>query len=277
MNIAEGKEREFRHKDYLQFLQRVWAQSKHGHANYTSESGDVPFDPRCRLISYKSLQRVNSQGLKEIIFHSVLQTIKDFWMGRTKARTRKQVYIFCNITLAKLRNWKTKRVQIIQGEHKNTPWIQSVTKSKLTGIFLQNWWLQLHKLIQFHVVSPTLNGPPSCYSANIDAIIYLGPDSLQHIQRDRVDSCSETDGRPECPFLWSQMQPLSMKFLCHFKMDLLVGGSTLNLSLKARCTLKNTVCFMKIQHAPATLLWSERHLAFHCSLAAGGNIKNFLS
>jgi hypothetical protein len=52
---------------------------------------------------------------------------------------------------------------VIQGEHKNTPWFQVVIKSKLTGIFLQNWWLQLHKLIQFHVVSHTLNVPPSCY------------------------------------------------------------------------------------------------------------------
>ena len=59
----------------------------------------------------------------------------------------------------------------IQGQHTNTPWFQVVIKSKLTGIFLQNWWLQLHKLIQFHVVSHTLNVPPSCYSANIDAII----------------------------------------------------------------------------------------------------------
>ena len=59
----------------------------------------------------------------------------------------------------------------IQGEHPNTPWIQVVIKSKLTGIFLQNWWLQLHKLLQFHVVWHTLNVPPSCYSANIDAII----------------------------------------------------------------------------------------------------------
>jgi len=66
-----------------------------------------------------------------------------------------------------------------------------VIKSKLTGIFLQNWWLQLHILIQFHVVSHTLNVPPFCYSANIDAIIWLGPDALQHIQRDRVDSCSD--------------------------------------------------------------------------------------
>ena len=60
---------------------------------------------------------------------------------------------------------------ILQGEYKNTPWFQVVIKSKLTGIFLQNWWLQMHKLIQFHVVSHTLNVPPSCYSANIDAII----------------------------------------------------------------------------------------------------------
>jgi len=35
-----------------------------------------------------------------------------------------------------------------------------------------------------------------------------------------------------------------MKFLCHFKMDLLVGGSTLNLSLKARCTV--TTLFYEI-------------------------------
>ena len=39
----------------------------------------------------------------------------------------------------------------------------------------------------------------------------------------------------------------------------------------------NTVCFMKFQHAPAALLWNECHLAFHCPLAAGGKIKNFLS
>jgi len=59
----------------------------------------------------------------------------------------------------------------------------------------------------------------------------------------RSTSCSETDGRPEYPFLWSQMHPLSMKFLCHFKMDLLVGGSTLNLSLKARCTVTTLFVF----------------------------------
>jgi len=35
---------------------------------------------------------------------------------------------------------------IVQGEHKNTPLFQVVIKLKLIGIFLQNWWLQLHKL-----------------------------------------------------------------------------------------------------------------------------------
>jgi hypothetical protein len=40
-------------------------QSRHVHTNYTSESGDVLFAPRCRFISYKSSQRVYSQGLKE--------------------------------------------------------------------------------------------------------------------------------------------------------------------------------------------------------------------
>jgi hypothetical protein len=32
--------------------------------------------------------------------------------------------------------------------------------------------------------------------------------------------------------------------------------------------------YMKFHHAPVALLWSERHLAFHCPLAAGGKIKN---
>jgi len=36
------------------------------------------------------------------------------------------------------------QLDLIHGEHKNTPWFQVVIKSKLTGIFLQNWWLQLH-------------------------------------------------------------------------------------------------------------------------------------
>ena len=62
-------------------------------------------------------------------------------------------------------------ITVIQSEHKNTPRFQVIIKSKLTGIFLQNWWLQLHELIQFHVVTQKLNVPPSCYSANFDAIM----------------------------------------------------------------------------------------------------------
>ena len=65
--------------------------------------------------------------------------------------------------------YKLVRTQL-QGEHKNTPWFQAVIKSELTGIFLQNWWLQLHKLIQFHVVSHTMC-PPLVNRHNIDAII----------------------------------------------------------------------------------------------------------
>ena len=169
----------------------------------------------------------------------------------------------------------------IQSEHKNTHWFQVVIKSKLTGIFLQNWWLQLHKLVQFHVVSHTLNVPP---------LLLLGKHRCDNLARTRLSAvypawpswqrsttCSETDGRPECPFLWLQMHPLSIKFLCHFKMDLLVGGSTLNLRLKARCTVTTLFCFMKFQHAPAALLRSERHLAFHCPLAGGRKFKNVLS
>jgi hypothetical protein len=48
-------------------------------------------------------------------------------------------------------------IKTVQSEHKNTPRFQAVIKSKLTGIFLQNWWLQLHKPIQFYVVWNTLN------------------------------------------------------------------------------------------------------------------------
>jgi hypothetical protein len=37
----------------------------------------------------------------------------------------------------------------------------------------------------------------------------------------------------------------------------------------------NTVCFSKFQHAPAALLWGERHLGFHCPLAVGGVHRDF--
>jgi len=53
----------------------------------------------------------------------------------------------------------TGNLRIIQGEHKNTSWFQVVIKLKLHGIFLQNWWLQLHKLIQFHVVFLSTTNP----------------------------------------------------------------------------------------------------------------------
>ena len=81
---------EIRYKEYLHFLSRVWVQSKHGQANYTSESGDAPFAPRCRFTSYKSSQRVISQGLIRRIFHCVLPTTKDIRMCWTSARIRKQ-------------------------------------------------------------------------------------------------------------------------------------------------------------------------------------------
>jgi hypothetical protein len=51
--------------------------------SYTSESRNLTFAPTWRLISYKTSQRVNSQGLIGIIFHCVLQTVKDIRMGRT--------------------------------------------------------------------------------------------------------------------------------------------------------------------------------------------------
>ena len=48
---------------------------------------------------------------------------------------------------------------------------------------------------------------------------------------------SNTDVRPEYPFLRSQMHPFSLKSLYHFKMNLLVGGFTWCMRLKARCTV----------------------------------------
>jgi hypothetical protein len=71
------------------------------------------------------------------------------------------------------------------------------------------------------------------------------------------------------------MHPFSMKLLYHFKMDLLVGGSTLNLRLKSRCTVTTLLYFSKFKHAPAALLWGERHLGFRCPLAVGGVHRDF--
>jgi hypothetical protein len=52
-------------------------------SSYTSESRDVTFATRWRLISYKSSQLVNSQGLTGITFQCLLQTVKDIRLGRT--------------------------------------------------------------------------------------------------------------------------------------------------------------------------------------------------
>jgi hypothetical protein len=74
-------------------------------------------------------------------------------------------------------------VEQIQGEHKNTPWFQVVVKSKLTGIFLQNWWLQLHKLIQFHVVSHTHSMcPPSCWLTLSILIVVSNVTGMAHLK-----------------------------------------------------------------------------------------------
>ena len=54
------------------------------------------------------------------------------------------------------------------------------------------------------------------------------------------------------------MHPLSMKFLCHFKMDLLVCGSTLNLRSKVSCTV--TILFI--------LWYSSAHQPRCCEVSA---------
>jgi len=69
----------------------------------------------------------------------------------------------------------------MQGEHKNTPRVQVVIKSKFTGIFLQNWWLQLHKLIQFHAVSHTLNVPTP-------PLLLLGKHRCDNLARTRLSA-----------------------------------------------------------------------------------------
>jgi len=125
-------------------------------------------------------------------------------------------------------------LKTIQGEHKNTPWFQIVIKSKLAGIFIQNWWLQLQKLIVSCGITHTQCAP----------LLLLGKHRCDNLASSdqtlgSISSVTELTAAvmPECPFLWSQMHPLLMKFLCHLKMDSLVGGSTLNLRLKACCTV----------------------------------------
>jgi len=165
----------------------------------------------------------------------------------------------------------------IQGEHKNTHWFQVVTKSKLTGIFLQNWWLQLHKLIQFHVVSHTLNVPP---------FLSLGKHRCDNLARTRLSAAY---------LAWPSWQLLRDRRSAWMSLSLITDESSFNeipvplqnglvsrrihikFAFESTLLSHNTVCFMKFQHAPAALLWSERLLAFHCPLAAGGKIKNLLS
>jgi len=156
----------------------------------------------------------------------------------------------------------------IQVEYKNTPWFQVVIKSKLTGIFLQNWWLQFHKLIEFHVVSHTLNVPLSLLSKH--RCVYLA----------RTKHSAAYPAWASWQLQWCfpaahpRLRVVEVHRLCPSRTP---KGIHIKFEFESTLHSHKTVCFMKFQHAPAALLWSERHLAFHCSLAAGGKIKNVLS
>ena len=165
-------------------------------------------------------------------------------------------------------------LKTIQGEHKNTPWFQIVIKSKLAGIFIQNWWLQLQKLIVSCGITHTQFAP----------LLLLGK-----YRCDNLASSDQTLGSI------SGVTELTARRSAWMSLSLITDASSFNeipvplqnglvsrrihIKFASESTLHslNTACFMKFQHAPAALLWSERHLALHCPLAAGGKIKNFLS
>lgn len=77
--------------------------------------------------------------------------------------------------------------------------------------------------------------------------------------------CSETNGWPECLFLWPEMNPFSMKLLCQFKVKWLLGWSTVISRVKA-CCMVTTICFNKFQDTHLCCCENGRHLKFHCLL-----------
>ena len=112
--------------------------------------------------------------------------------------------------------------------------------------------------------------PPSCYSANIDARTRLSaayPAWPTYLTAGVMRSCSSSTITDASSFneIPVPLQNGLASRRIHIKFEF---ESTLH--------SHNTVCFMKFQHAPAALLWRERHLAFHCPLAAGGKIKKIL-
>ena len=130
------------------------------HAGCTAPSLLTPL-----LKVHCNIQHLSSSGVGNVCLHFILKissidghavALLDQICSYTfNTATKSDVNLYLSsqqTTLMFLRN--------VQGEHKNTPLFQVVIKSKLTGIFLQNWWLQLHKLIQFHVVSHTQCAPP---------------------------------------------------------------------------------------------------------------------
>ena len=123
-----GKKREFRKK--LEFRKN---------ANLKKNTN---FEKKCELRK-KSKFRKNENFEKKRISKKLLN-IKHVFLPSLQVMS--EIYLIPRRTERDI-------IETVQGEHKNTPWFQVVIKSKLAGIFLQNWWLQLHKLIQFHVVS----------------------------------------------------------------------------------------------------------------------------
>jgi hypothetical protein len=63
-----------------------------------------------------------------------------------------------------------------------------------------------------------------------------------------------------------------MKFLCHFKIDLLVGVSTLNLCLKASCTVTARFYEIPARISRVALKWAPSCI----SLPSGGRRETFL-
>jgi hypothetical protein len=81
-------------------------------------------------------------------------------------------------------------------------------------------------------------------------MIQIGPDSLQHIRRDRVDSCSDAVMSLSLITDASSFNEIPAPL----KNGLVSRRIHIKFEFESTLHSHNTGCFMKFQHAPAALL-----------------------
>jgi len=171
--------------------------------------------------------------------------------------------------------WPYAYFLIIQGEHKITPWFQVVIN--------QNLLEYSYKIGGYSCIN---SYSFMWYHTQCAPILLLDKHQCDNLARTRLSAAYPA--WPSWQLLrdrrsaWMSLSPITdassfNEIPVPLQNGLVSRRIHIKFAFESTLHSHNIVCFMKFQHAPAALLWSERHLAFYCPPVAGGKIKNILS